>query len=343
MLELVQNSINSEYIIINIKLEFNDLEPINYKKIYYNIICEWIKCILDKYNKIYNWTFYINNLNYKIIRVFLLIDKYNYPNMDDNNLIYTTNAFEFYNKNDINILELCKNFNIEDLNIIILKEFEIIKNNLDSTKSICSSIESNNSSEINIPINYVMENHFNYNNKEINNLDEVNNLDEINEFEEVNEFEEINIKSNNLTNSNENLIKKKIIPVPKIENIHSIGVSGVNKNTFIYELKKINVLKHSDIYYNKYHNIFNNQLFKKIKENNKYYWILYDNYIDEINFIDSNYNYNCNSSTHSKDYNIFYDSNLNFKLNTILSIIDNKHNNHKYKNNKSINNSFNLF
>lgn len=297
MLELIHNSINSEYIIINFKLEFDDIDTIEYKKVYYNIISEWIKLILDKYKIVLNWTFYINNLNYNTIRLFLLIDKYNYPNMDENNIIYITNAFEFYNKNDINILDLSKLFNINELKIIIEQEFNNIKNNLNSTKSNCSSISSDGSL-VQMPINNIIEDHFD-------------------EFNKV------------LIGDNSNDINKNIINEYNKDNkcnIKAIGLSGVNKNTFIHELKKINVLKHSDIYYNKKHNIFNNQIYKKIKENNKYFWILYDDYLDELNYSDSIYG----GSSHSKDTNIFYDSNLNYKLNTILSIIDNK--NLKYKN-----------
>lgn len=297
MLELIHNSINSEYIIINFKLEFDDIDTIEYKKVYYNIISEWIKLILDKYKIVLNWTFYINNLNYNTIRLFLLIDKYNYPNMDENNIIYITNAFEFYNKNDINILDLSKLFNINELKIIIEQEFNNIKNNLNSTKSNCSSISSDGSL-VQMPINNIIEDHFD-------------------EFNKV------------LIADNSNDINKNIINEYNKDNkcnIKAIGLSGVNKNTFIHELKKINVLKHSDIYYNKKHNIFNNQIYKKIKENNKYFWILYDDYLDELNYSDSIYG----GSSHSKDTNIFYDSNLNYKLNTILSIIDNK--NLKYKN-----------
>lgn len=303
MLELIHNSINSEYIIINFKLEFDEIDTIEYKKVYYNIISEWIKLILDKYKIVFNWTFYINNLNYNTIRIFLLIDKYNYPNMDDSKLIYISNAFEFYNKNDINILDLSKLFNIDELKVIIEQEYNNIKNNLNSTKSNCSSVSSDGSL-IKMPIDNIIEDHF----------DEFNKVNKSNKKEIINE-----------TNETNNSTKKC--------NIIAIGLSGVNKNTFIHELKKINVLKHSDIYYNKKHNIFNNQIYKKIKENNKYFWILYDDYLDEMNYSDSIYG----GSTHSKDTNIFYDSNLNYKLNTILSIIDNKNLNLKYKNTNKYN------
>ncbi len=308
MLELIHNSVNSEYIIINFKLQFDELDTIEYKKVYYNIISEWIKLILDKYKIVFNWTFYINNLNYNTIRIFLLIDKYNYSNMDDSSIIYISNAFEFYNKNDINIIDLSKLFNIDELKIIIEQEFNNIKNNLNSTKSNCSSISSDGSL-IKMPIDNIIENHF----------------DEFNEMNKIKENTDI-IEKNNIK---EDTIKD--INISDKHNIKAIGLSGVNKNTFIYELKKINILKHSDIYYNKKHNIFNNQIYKKIKENNKYFWILYDDYLDEINYSDSIYG----GSTHSKDTNIFYDSNLNYKLNTILSIIDNK--NLKYKNTNKYN------
>ena len=317
MLELIHNSINSEYIIINFKLEFNELDSIEYKKVYYNIILEWIKLILNNYKIVLNWTFYINNLNYNTIRIFLLIDKYNYPNMDDGNIIYITNAFEFYNKNDINILDLSKLFNINELKVIIEQEFNNIKNNLNSTKSNCSSLSSD-SSLIQMSIDNIIEDHFD----EINKFNESNESNETNETNETNEINKPN-ETNEINKPNE----IKNINLPETHNIKAIGLSGVNKNTFIHELKKINILKHSDIYYNKKHNIFNNQIYKKIKENNKYFWILYDDYLDELNYSDSIYG---GGSSHSKDTNIFYDSNLNYKLNTILSIINNK--NLKYKN-----------
>jgi hypothetical protein len=346
MIELLQNNINSEFLIINFILNFDDNHTIQYKKIYYNIICEWLKIILDKYNCIYNWVFYINNLNYKIIRVFIFINKYNYPNMDQQNLIYLTNAFEFYNKNDINILELCKYFNINELKIIIEKEFNTIKNNLDSTKSNYSNNE--------LTTNNIIENHFNIIevdfldcniiNKTLDSqfkfTDEINtddiNTDEIN-TDEINTDElntdEINQEENKIDNkenkilTNLNIISNNCL-TPDLDNLNikSIGVSGVNKNTFIYELKKIHLLKHSDIYYNQKHNLFDNQIFKKIKENNKYYWILYDDSLNDLTYDDSLY---YSTSTHSKETSIFNDNNLNLKLNTILSIINNK--TYKYK------------
>ncbi len=281
MLELINNSVNSEYIIINFKLDFNENDTLNYKDTYYIVICEWIKIILDKYKNIFNWTFYINNLNYQVIRVFILIDKYNYPNMDNQKIIYITNAFEFYNKNDINIIDLSKQFNIEDLKILLLQEINNINNNLDSNESNSSS----DGSLITMPIE-VFGNYFENKDKNI-------------------EHKLIKEQSNNYK-------------------INSIGLSGVNKNTFIYELKKINVLKHTNIYYNKNHNIFKNQIYKKIKENNKFYWILYDDYLNEI--------YN-NSEYRSAYLDIIDEYNINYKLNTILSIIDNKNINLKYKNN----------
>ncbi len=238
-LTLINNQINSKYIIINIKLDFSNNETIKYKYNYYKIIINWLKLSLDKYLLIYNWIFYIQNLNYDTIRIFLFTTHDNYPNMDNYNLIYLTNNFK-HTTDNININNLEKLFDISELKIIINQEFELIKKTLSSASS-------------------------NENDAELKIINDSNNI--INDY--YNDYAIINKKSN-IYDIKINAIEQKI-------NIVKIGMSGTNKLTFISELKKINTLQVSKIYYNDKHNIYNNNIFQKIKENNKFYWVEYNN------------------------------------------------------------------
>lgn len=240
-LTFYNNNIDSKYIIINIKLLFNELTPINYKFIYFNIILNWLKVTLDKYLLIYNWIVFIQNLNYNKIRIFLFTNDDNYPNMDINNLIYITNNFKHIN-NTINIKTLEQLFDENELKIIINQEFQIIKNSLSSSTSSNEDSENTNKIQNNI----------------------------INDY--YNEYTIIN----NLEDNENSILNIKINSIEQESNLIGLGLSGVNKITFISELNKLYSLQFSNIYYHKKHNIYNNIILKKIKENNKFYWVEYN-------------------------------------------------------------------
>lgn len=116
---ILHNNQNSEYIIINFKIK--EIKDINFELInkYYYTITEWVKQILDNYDKNLNWKFYICNLNFKKIRVFITIDKQLYAKTDkDTNSIYISNYS--YNYHHFEIL-----LNVI-LNQIDKKHFEIL-------------------------------------------------------------------------------------------------------------------------------------------------------------------------------------------------------------------------
>lgn len=243
-MKIINNKIDSEYMIVNIKLNFNNNDNLTYKKQYFNSIKEWIKLTLDKYIVLYNWIYFINNFNFDTIRIFIFIDPITSPNMDDNKLIFLTNNFTFADRK-INIKNLSNLFNLEEFKIIIQQQCKLINQH-----SLSSSNESQISDLINTDYN-LYDNNLDYQGYTLINNQLIN-----------------NINMSRLDNSN---------PY-SLNNIYSIGISGINKNTFISELKKINTIKYSNIYYNSKHNIYNYNLLKKIKENNEFYWVDFNQY-----------------------------------------------------------------
>jgi hypothetical protein len=138
MFNLIHNKINSNYFIINIKLNFpkpfdsnENYNYINFKKKYIIIIEKWIKNILDKYSLMSNWVLYITNLNFNTIRIFIYLNSLNYSNMDDKHLIYLSDMINYETMFKLNIHDLSKLFSIDKLNLLIDLELGLIKTNLD--------------------------------------------------------------------------------------------------------------------------------------------------------------------------------------------------------------------
>ena len=75
-MKVINNNQLSEYIIINFKIDNNENLNLDIINNYYKTISEWIKFILDTYDARFNWNYYICNLNFNIIRVFIYISKY---------------------------------------------------------------------------------------------------------------------------------------------------------------------------------------------------------------------------------------------------------------------------
>lgn len=223
------NNQPSEYLIINFKINRNNNNNINLDIIdnYYLTISEWIKHILDTYDSRFNWNFYICNLNFNIIRVFIYINKQQYAKMDnETNSLYITNSFYDIHKYNINLDIL--------LTFIRNKDFNLLLNNKTYNYDILTS-ESGSSSGS----DYESDNLY-------ANLDYTH-LDIVNE---------------------DNLID-------------TIGISGVNYDTFMSELNKVYLLKFS--YYkndNNMNDIFSEDIYKKLTENNELFWITsYNNYL----------------------------------------------------------------
>jgi len=276
MFNLIHNKVNSNYFIINIKLHFpnsNNLniynECIDLKKKYLIIIKKWIMNILDRYSIMSNWILYITNLNFNTVRIFIYLNSLNYNNMDDKNLIYLSDMKNYETLFKINILEFSKLFHIEKLNLLIDLEFNLIKPNLeelsddsDSLDSLDSLDDSNDSDSSN-------------NVDDLNNLDDSVNIQVNNNVKQLNSFDIIDFNyftKNQLSKSQ--LVKQynELCINERYNIITDIGISGLNKVTFFNELKKLNYIHNSNIYSNKYFNIYNYNLYTKIKENNKCYW-----------------------------------------------------------------------
>lgn len=225
-MKVINNNQPSEYIIINFKINNNDELNLDIIDNYYKTISEWIKFILDTYDTRFNWNFYICNLNFNIIRVFIYISKHQYAKMDnDTNTLYISNSYYDINKYNIN-LDILSSF-------IKCKEFLLLLNNknlsLDFSTSDSESDSSSDYDELYANLNYT---HLIIENKE--------------------------------------------------SLINTIGISGVNYDTFISELNKIYLLKFS--YYNhkneNINEIFSEDIYKKINENNELFWVTsYNNYL----------------------------------------------------------------
>ncbi len=232
MIEIKHNNINSNYFIINFKLN----RHINADDKYIIIIKKWIQNILDKYLIMSNWVIYIKNLNYKYFRIFIYLNSLNYSNMDNENLIYLTDMINYENIFKINIKDFVRFFNTNELELLINLELNIIDSNLDDE----SSSEENDCTAFDI-----IDLHFSE------------------------------------SSENKQFIKKFI---------SKIGVSGLNKVTFFNELLKLVYIgtPYNNIYSNNQssNSTFNDIIFTKIKENNKYYWVDYnENEINNKNII----------------------------------------------------------
>ena len=101
-MKVINNNQLSEYIIINFKIDNNENLNLDIINNYYKTISEWIKFILDTYDARFNWNYYICNLNFNIIRVFIYINKYKYAQTDiETNTLYITNSYYDFNKYNI--------------------------------------------------------------------------------------------------------------------------------------------------------------------------------------------------------------------------------------------------
>jgi hypothetical protein len=272
MYELLHNKTNSNYFIINIKLKFpesgdNQMIHVNLKKNensthndivfnynnltnksilklknkYINVIRKWIQNILDQYSLLYNSVLYITNLNYDTIRIFIYFNPLNYSNMDNNYAIYLTDMIKYDSLCKLNILEFIKLFQIEKLNLLIDLEFDIIKPHMDTDSSSGSSDESDNT-----------------NNHTFDIID-------------YDYFDKSNISDVQLNKKQEHLFLHHRYNIIKI-----VGVSGINKLTFLNEIQKISIIEKGNIYPHNYHKNYDTELYVKIKENNKHMWISYE-------------------------------------------------------------------
>ena len=279
MFNLIHNKINSNYFIINIKLNFpkpfdsnENYNYINFKKKYIIIIEKWIKNILDKYSLMSNWVLYITNLNFNTIRIFIYLNSLNYSNMDDKHLIYLSDMINYETMFKLNIHDLSKLFSIDKLNLLIDLELGLIKTNLDEDSNEENS--SDDESFINLFTNNLINNSNNdSNNNSNNNLEEPKSLTKINTFDiiDFNYFTKHQLSNKQLMKQYEELCINNRFNI-----ISDIGISGLNKVTFFNELSKLNCIQQSNLYSNKSFNIYSFDLYTKIKENNKFYWIKYN-------------------------------------------------------------------
>lgn len=219
-MEILHNDCDSEFIIINIKMDYLNILNLDLINNYYIAIAEWVKHILDKYNNTYNWKFFISNLHFRVIRIFITIDKKNYAKVDDDTKsIYVTNYYINNNSIIINLERLSLLFNIQDF-ILFLHSYNII--------------ESENSSQSNYSIN---------------------------------------------SYDSDSTIDDNIL-------IKNIGISGITKETFISELKKIPLLKINTYKSNSILNIYHEDIYTKLLENNTLFWITSNNNYIIYNKID---------------------------------------------------------
>lgn len=265
MYELLHNKINSNYFIVNIKLKFpesNDNQMIhvnfknndvifNYNNLtnksmlklknkYISIIRKWIQNILDQYSLLYNSVLYITNLNYDTIRIFIYFNPLSYSNMDNKYAIYLTDMINYDSLCKLNILDFIKLFHIDKLNLLIDLEFDIIKPHMDSDSSLDGSDE----------------------------LDQNKHAFDIIDY---NYFDKSNINDAQLNKKQEHLFLHHRYNIIKI-----VGVSGINKLTFLNEIQKISIIEKGHIYPHNYHKNYDTELYVKIKENNKHMWISYE-------------------------------------------------------------------
>jgi len=270
-MEILHNNQLSEYLIINFKINTLSTDIINIDVInnYYLSITEWIKYILDKYNNKKNWKFYICNLNFKVIRVFITIDKQIYARMDnETHSIYTSNYSIDTNNTNIELDYLIYLFHIHEFELI-LKYKAVFYNILSNEDQI---LENNFNSESDSKTDSDSESQHTYNSSYFYN-DSIQSEDQ---------DDSISIKSDTNSEINSEYIESNIKIVEYNNNtlIKHIGISGVSKDTFISELKKIPFIKNT--YYNAEFitdNIFHEDLFHKMYENNNLFWITSNNNI----------------------------------------------------------------
>lgn len=260
MYELLHNKTNSNYFIINVKLQFPEIsetqtiqvssDKINNKILHYGndtivkfkhkyiyIIRKWIQNILDQYSLLYNSVLFITNLNYDTIRIFIYFNPLSYSHMDNKHAIYLTNMINYESLCNIKINDFIKLFQIEKLNLLIELELNIIKQTLDSDSSSEESDTINHNFDI-IDYDY---------------------------------FDKYNMTKTQLNKKCEHLFNHHRLDIIKI-----IGISGVNKITFINEIHKILIIQQGNLYRHNLHNNYDTELFVKIKENNKHVWVSYE-------------------------------------------------------------------
>jgi hypothetical protein len=238
-MEILHNNQKSNYIIVNFKIKNENTEKLDIINNYYIAISNWIKIILDKYDDKINWKFYICNLNFKVIRVFITIDKNIYAKMDEhtesiyiqdhyiNNYNYLINTMYFYYLFNINdITKLLENY---------IDYYNIIVNDEKTSNNYLSSDDSDNS-------------------------DNTQSSDD-SDSTDIETSIQINTYCHKIIKNSDTLI-------------NIIGISGVSKTTFISELEKIPILKLN--YYNTNYvsnNIYHDDLYYKTIENNKLFWV----------------------------------------------------------------------
>lgn len=296
MFELLNNSVNSNYFIINIKLKFPEYGEdniinlkyydkngiINFKNAYISIIRKWVQNILDQYSLLYNVVLYIANLNYDTIRVFIYFNPLSYSNMDKKFSIYLTDMINYDTLCKLNMKEFTNMFRIEKLHLLIDLEFEIIKPSLDTDEDSDDSSSSNDS----ISSNDLIESMDYYNKK--NDKNTVNNNkkkdDEIIEHHfDIIEYE--HFEQSHITKSQIIKQEKDFLIRNRFNIIQTIGISGINKITFLNEINKISMLERGNIYSHPYHTNYDTELYIKIKENNEHIWIPYQKNINLQNII----------------------------------------------------------
>ena len=284
-INVIHNNVNSNYFIINIKFDFNtnliyDINKyITIKNQYLIIIQKWIKTILNKYSIMSNWVVYIKNLNFEYFRVFIYLNSLNYSNMDTKNIIYLTDMINYENIFKINIKDFVKHFNISELKVLIDLELKLISDSLSEASNSLSEVSislSEASNSLSEDSNSLSE-ASNSLSEASNSLSEASNLNTFNiidmHFFEMNQLS-IEQKNNLQISKFDEMINNN-----KYKFITDIGISGINKVTFINELLKLLYINNSYdtcIYFNNTHNIYNDKLFTKIKEKNKFYWVDYN-------------------------------------------------------------------
>lgn len=280
MFDLIHNKVNSNYFIVNIKLDFLEYNlfqsietTIHIKQKYIIIIKKWIQNILDSHSKNSNWIIYIQNLNFNTVRIFIYLNSLYYSTMDDDNLIYITDMINYENIFKINIHDFSNLFTIHKLNLLIDLEFEIIKPSLDFDNGSYSSSNSYSTSSENSSISS------SNNSYEIDTYDLIDD-DYIDYFKNSEHIIKEKIYLNKITNDRNKIIKK-------------IGISGINKVTFFNELNKLNFIKvdnsENSLYFNVDHNIYDSYGYAKIKENKIYYWVKINNNSEISTLLDHMY------------------------------------------------------
>jgi hypothetical protein len=247
MFELVHNKINSNYFIFNIKLKFPEINEQTNTKL--------LLRFKNKYNIIIKkWIQNILDQYSLLYNTILIISNLNYDTIRVFISLMPLTYSNMDNKNVIYLSDMINYESISKLNIYqLIKLFYLDKLNLlidlefDIIKPHLDTDSS--SSDDNNTFDFIDYDYFNK--KDINNTQ--------------------NIKQQEL-----NYIHNRY------NVIQIIGISGVTKNTFINEINKLSILEQGNFYFNSLHNIYNNDIYIKIKENNKHIWVNYNDNLDNI-------------------------------------------------------------